>query len=210
MVQGSLFWDEIAERYAQKPVANPAAFERKIAITRARMRPNHVVLDIGCGTGSLVLRLASSAAEVHGLDFSAEMIRIANQKRSAQGLTNVTFHAGSFDDSFAQFGPASLDGICAYSLLHLVEDRAQALARIFALLKPGGFFVSSTVCLAESWLPYRPLLAVMHALGKAPAVKVFAQKTFESEVRNAGFVELEQPDVGAERTVLFMVARKPT
>ncbi len=55
-------------------VANPGAFERKIEVTRARMTPTDVVLDIGCGTGSLALRLASSAAAVHGLDISGAMM----------------------------------------------------------------------------------------------------------------------------------------
>ena len=78
------FWDGIAEKYAKQPVADPDAFDAKIAITKSRMKPTDVVLDIGCGTGSLALRLADSAAEVHGLDISSEMIRIANGKAQAQ------------------------------------------------------------------------------------------------------------------------------
>src|SRR5690349_2845994 len=114
MSEGSLFWDGIAESYAKKPVANPAAFERKIEVVRARMRPEQVWLDIGCGTGSLALRLAASGAQVHGLDFSPEMIRIANQKARAQHVANVTFHVGAFDATFDAFAPASLDGIGAF------------------------------------------------------------------------------------------------
>jgi arsenite methyltransferase len=209
MSEGSLFWDGIAESYAQKPVANPAAFERKIEVTRARMRPHHTVLDIGCGTGSLALRLAPSAAYVHGLDFSAQMIRIATQKASAQGVANVAFHVGAFDDTVGLFSPASLDGICAYSLLHLVDDRAGALSRIFSLLKPGGFFVSSTACLGESWLPYRPLISLMHAFGKAPRVNILRKQTVLEEVRRAGFVAVEEPEVGVEQTIAFIVAVKP-
>lgn len=68
MTADAAFWNDLAERYARQPVANPGAFERKIEITRARMKPTDVVLDIGCGTGSLALRLAPSAATIHGLD----------------------------------------------------------------------------------------------------------------------------------------------
>jgi arsenite methyltransferase len=202
------FWDRLAEEYAKKPVANPDAFERKIAITTSRMSPSDVVLDIGCGTGSLALRLAPHAAHVHGLDVSGEMVRIATGKARAQAVDNVTFHTGSWDESFAAFEDASLDGICAYSLLHLVEDRPAALARIHRCLKPGGFFVSSTVCLGESWVPYRPILRVMRWLGKAPMVKSFSKQTLEDEIRRAGFVEIEHPDVGAEATIAFTVATK--
>ena len=91
-----------------------------------------------------------------------------------------------------------------------MEDRADALARIHDLLKPGGFFVSSTVCLGDSWVPYRPVLAVMRWLGKAPMVKIFSVQTLVDELRAAGFEDIEQPDVGAESTIAFLVARKPS
>ena len=203
------FWDKLAERYAAQPVGNPDAFERKIAITKAQMSPDDVLLNIGCGTGSLALRLAPQAAHVHGLDISKEMVRIANGKASAQGVENVTFHHGPFDDSFQAFEPGTLDGICAYSILHLLEDRTAALARIHELLKPGGVFVSSTVCLGGSWIPYRPILAVMRWVGKAPMVKIFDPETLMGELRQAGFEDIERPEVGAESTIAFLVARKP-
>jgi len=209
MTTDTAFWNALADKYSRQPVANPDAFERKIAITKAQMTANDVVLDIGCGTGSLALRLAPCAAQVHGLDVASEMIRIARGKTETQKVFNATFHVGPFDDTFTAFEAGSLDGICAYSLLHLVSDRAEALARIDRLLKPGGFFISSTVCLGESWVPYRPILRVMRWLGKAPMVKVIRKRTLEQEIRAAGFVDLEQPDVGTESTIAFMVARKP-
>lgn len=202
------FWDGLAESYARQPVANVGAFERKIEVTQARMKPTDVVLDIGCGTGSLALRLASAATAVHGLDISSEMVRIAKSKAQAAGTANVSFHVGPFD-SFEPFEPESLDGVCAFSLLHLVEDRQATLGRIYRLLRPGGFFVSSTLCLGESWVPYRPLLRVMHWLGKAPRAYILRKRMLEDELLAAGFTGLEQPDVGAKSTIAFMVAEKP-
>jgi len=203
------FWDKIAEEYSHKPVDNPEAFERKIEITRSRMSPQDVVLDIGCGTGSLALILAPDAGHVHGLDLSTEMVRIANGKADSQEVGNVSFHCGAFDDSFTAFEPGSLDGICAYSLLHLVEDRKAAVEQIFSLLKPGGFFVSSTVCLGDTWVPYRLILGVMQMLGKAPMVKIVTRDALTAGVRDAGFIDLSFPDVGASSTTTFMVAAKP-
>jgi arsenite methyltransferase len=209
MTADATFWNRIAEKYSRQPVEDPAAFERKIAITKQRMRPDHVVLDVGCGTGSLALRLAANAAEIHGLDVSSEMIRIARDKAARANAENVFFHVGPFDNAFDAFAPGALDGVCAYSILHLVEDRQAALERIYRLLKPGGFFVSSTTCLGESRAPYRPLLAVMRALGKAPWVSILTKAQLASELQRAGFVDVTQPDVGAKATIAFMVAHKP-
>jgi arsenite methyltransferase len=203
------FWNNLAEKYARQPVGDPAAFERKIAVTKSRMSPGDVVLDVGCGTGSLALRLSPCGAHIHGLDLSSEMIRIARGKVKAAEVTNVTFHVGPFDESFTALEDGSLRGICAYNLLHLVDDPPAALRRIFRLLEPGGFFVSSTACLDESWVPYRPLLWIMRTLGKAPTVKILSKRTLEDEVRLAGFIDIVQPDVGAKPTIAFMVATKP-
>lgn len=202
------FWDKIAAKYSRQPIQDPNAFERKIAITRALMSPTDQILDVGCGTGSLALRFAPFAAHVHGLDFSREMIRIAREKAVTLGAPNVTFHVGTLDGD-APFEPESFDGITAYSLLHLVNDRRLVLEQIHHLLKPGGFFVSSTACLASSRILYGALLSVMRPLGKAPrTVEIFSQRTLIQEITAAGFIDVRSPDVGASKEVAFVVARK--
>jgi hypothetical protein len=45
MTAEAAFWNDLAERYSRQPLANPNAFERKIAVTQSRMKPAHVVLD---------------------------------------------------------------------------------------------------------------------------------------------------------------------
>jgi len=208
MTADPAFWNALAEEYARKPVERPEAFERKIAHTRERITPTSVVLDIGCGTGSLALRLAPGAAHVHGLDMSSEMVRIARTKAAASSTSNVTFHEGPFDEAFTAFEDGSLDGICAYSILHLVDDHRAALARIARLLEPGGFLVSSTPCLGESWVPYRPVLWALRKMGKAPMVKIISRQQLAVDMRAAGFVDLTQPDVGAGPHIAFVLARR--
>ena len=49
MTHSARFWDRIAARYARKPVADEAAYQKKLAVTREYLRPDMEVLEFGCG-----------------------------------------------------------------------------------------------------------------------------------------------------------------
>lgn len=202
------FWNKIAERYASKPVPDLEAYQAKLRATKAVLTPHDHVLDIGCGTGSLALELAPCVAQVHSVDVSREMLRIARQKAAAAGVDNITFHHTPIS-TLPPFGRASFDAVCAFNIFHLLADRPATLSKLHALLKPGGHFISTTPCLGESRAPYKLILPLLKRIGKAPAVEVFRVETFEREMREAGFVDLKRPSVSPDRTVAFIVATKP-
>jgi arsenite methyltransferase len=201
------FWDRLAPKYAAQPVKDVAAFDRKKAITRDHLQPRSKVLEIGCGTGSLALELSPHAGHIHAIDVSAEMIKIAEQKKASQGVANVTFHTGTLE-AMAPVIPM-VEAVWAYSILHLVDDRSRTLKTVFELLKPGGTFISSNVCLAGTWVPYRTMIAVLRWLGMAPRVHCYNRKTILREIAEAGFVDATEHDVGAHDVVAFVVAKKP-
>ena len=62
------------------------------------------------------------------------------------------------------------------------------------LLEPGGAFIPSSVNLDETWVPYGAILAVMHWFGRAPVVHGYDRETIMREIREAGFVEVEEED----------------
>ncbi|MGK4007980.1 methyltransferase domain-containing protein [Sorangium sp. So ce1036] len=208
MSANAKFWDNVAEKYAAMPVKNVTAFERKKAITREHLRPSSMVLEIGCGTGSLALAMSPFAGHIHAMDVSAEMLRIADQKKQAQGVTNVTFLQGTLDGP-APYEPEHFDSAWAYSILHLVPDRRRTLKTIFDLLKPGGSFIASNVCLGDTWVPYGAIITVLRWFGRAPAVHIYDRETILREMREAGFVEIEEREIGAGGMVAFVVAKKP-
>ena len=47
MDQSSRFWDKIAERYSKRPVANEAAYQKKLQITHDYLQPEMEVLELG-------------------------------------------------------------------------------------------------------------------------------------------------------------------
>ena len=74
------FWDRIAEKYARRPVADEATYERKLAVTREYLTLESVVLELGCGTGSTAIAHAPFVKQVDATDLSPAMIGIAKRK----------------------------------------------------------------------------------------------------------------------------------
>lgn len=200
------FWDRIAARYARSPVANAAAYQEKLRITRRYLRPDMQVLEVGCGTGSTALAHAPFVKRIQATDISARMIEIAEQKAGAGKVENVVFAQTSLDDLEAADG--SFDAVLAMSILHLVADRNVAIAKAARLLKPGGVLVSSTACLGD-WLPVFKLIEpIGRWLGLLPLVRVFTLEELESGLRAAGLV-IEQVWQPGRRESVFIIARKP-
>ncbi len=94
--------------------------------------------DLGCGTGSLSVLLATSGAEVVGVDLSLAMIERAERKARVAGLA-VEFHVG--DASRPDLPDGSFDVVLSRHLLWTLTDPVAALSRWARLLNPQGRLV---------------------------------------------------------------------
>jgi len=205
-MEQSKFWDRFAERYAKQPVADEATYRRKLAMTREHLRPDMQVVELGCGTGSTALAHAPYVRRIRALDTSAKMIRIACAKAEAAGITNVEFEKGDLLDT--PIADGSVDVVLALSVLHLLEDRTATIARVHRILKPGGLFVTSTVCMGETMSYFRFVAPVGSFLGLMPPVRVFTIDDLVAELKRAGFSIQER--FTQARKVCFAIARKST
>jgi SAM-dependent methyltransferase len=88
-------------------------------------------LDVGCGDGMLARALARRAAEVTGIDRSAEMIRVA--RRSGGGPVYV-------EDDFLTWQDGAYDVISCVAVIHHMDFEA-AVTRMSGMLRPGGTLV---------------------------------------------------------------------
>ena len=199
------FWDRVAPSYAKQPIADSESYARKLATTQTLMRPNMKVLEFGCGTGSTALEHAAHVAHIVATDVSAAMIGIACEKAKHAGIDNVSFQQSGIEDFEGSEG--DYDMVLALNLIHLLPDRAGALAKIHRLLKPGGIFVSSTVCLADKMWFLRPVIPILQWIGKAPYVSFLHSNQVLDEVAAAGFEDQDHWTHGRSNS-LFSVSRK--
>ncbi|MBW4552811.1 MAG: methyltransferase domain-containing protein [Aphanocapsa sp. GSE-SYN-MK-11-07L] len=111
-------------------------------LSRLNLHPGDRILDLGCGTGTLIQTLLQIAPEVQvvGLDPVAEMLNLARQKLP----TAVELKLGSATD--LPFANHSFDVLVSTSAFHYIRDPEQAIQEMQRVLKPGGRLVMTDWC----------------------------------------------------------------
>ena len=205
MAQPSQFWDRHAKGYAKRPVADQAAYEKKLQVTQDYLKPDMEVLELGCGTGTTALIHAPFVRHIRAVDISGKMLEIARAKAESGGIGNVTFEQSSIDELNAE--DASYDAVMGHSILHLLENKEGVIDRVYRMLKPGGVFVTSTVCLGGTLPVLRAILPIGRFLGLLPLVKFLTADELEADLADAGFQIDYRWQPGKGKT-LFLVAKR--
>ncbi len=205
MTESPKFWDKIAEKYAKSPIADQAAYEKKLSVTRDYLRPEMELLELGCGTGSTALLHAPYVQHIQAIDISSKMIAIARAKAAEQNITNVTFTQSTI--GAYQAPNETYDAVLALSVLHLLESKEAAIAKVRRMLKPGGLFITSTACLGETMGFFKIIGPIGKFFGFFPLVKVFKKQALLDAFTDGGFSIEHQWQPGKGKAV-FVVARK--
>ncbi|MFN2465582.1 MAG: class I SAM-dependent methyltransferase [Candidatus Dormibacteria bacterium] len=130
--------------------------------------PGEAVLDVPVG-GAPPLRAAPGRLRgtYIGIDLSMEMLRRADAERRAEGLRNVVLARG--DISRLPLSSLSVDRALCFNGLHVLPDKAAALAELHRVLKPGALLHGNAVVgdptrrgralrpwFSRSWLFFHP------------------------------------------------------
>jgi ubiquinone/menaquinone biosynthesis C-methylase UbiE len=108
-------------------------------IEQAALEPGQAVLDVGCGTGTLAVKIKRlhPTVDMIGLDPDPKALARAAAKAGRAGVT-VRFDRGFADE--LSYGDGTFDRVFSSMMLHHVrrDDKPKVLAEIRRVLKPGG------------------------------------------------------------------------
>ena len=109
------------------------------------------VLELGCGTGRVLLPIAQLGIACVGLDVSAAMIDVLRSKAPPPNLTLVHASMTDFDLGADRF-QLVFSAFRAFQHLYTVEEQLAALARVRRHLAPGGVFAFDMFAPNLAWL----------------------------------------------------------
>jgi len=142
------FWKATAEGYDEWIVNEfQDQYEVNWNILTKYMDPTLRVLDVGCGPGSLSIRLSQKCHEVWGVDVTPEMIQVA-EKKLAFEPANVSFQQADACD--LPFESHSFDTVMSVNALQTMDQPEMALVEMNRVLKPGGGLLLITYCYGDS------------------------------------------------------------
>lgn len=122
--------------YDRKAGTDPA--EDLAALRMRGLSPDHTLIDLGAGTGTFALAAAPFCRRVVAVDVSPLMLGRLREKAAGLGIANVEPVLAGFL-SYQHQGPPAEAVYTRHALHHLPDAwKALALARIAAILRPGG------------------------------------------------------------------------
>lgn len=114
---------------------------RKALLDRAQIRSGHRVLDVGCGTGSLLIQLKRlyPETEVVGLDPDPKALARAGRK-AAHAAVSIQLDQGFGDE--LPYPEASFDRVLSSLMFHHLptDEKGKTVRAVRRVLKPGGEF----------------------------------------------------------------------
>jgi SAM-dependent methyltransferase len=151
------------------------------------------ILSLGSGDGFKELRAAPSASSVLGIELSPVATNAAAAKAAAAGFNHVSFVAGDLADATRIAAGMQFDIVWVLATLHHLSpsERERCLAMSFALLRPGGTFVSIDPNRYRLVALAKPLVQRVYGETHSPDEREIAPATVRSELQRAGFTDVQ-------------------
>ena len=140
-------WDEKSADMAASVINSPYVND---FISRMKLTGEEVILDIGCGPGTLAIPLAKKVKEVIAIDFSPQMLEELKAYALREGVTNIRTFQLSWEEDWSDLPHVD---IAVASRSMEVSDVEVALSKMssyaskacYLTYKVGGSFVDMTI-----------------------------------------------------------------
>lgn len=132
------------DRYARFYDLDYADFDEDLQLVRqSAARCGSPILELGCGTGRLLLSLATDGHEVTGVDLSEAMLELARQKVSSQGLSSrvTLFRQDMRELDLGRRFKLAFATINSFMHMMNADDQLVALNRIYQHLTGDGILL---------------------------------------------------------------------
>ena len=164
-----------------------------------------IILDVGCGGGRTVSKLAAMAAEghVYGIDHSAASVAFA-RKLNRAGIESGRVEIEEASVSQLPFSGEMFDLVTAVETHFWWPDLPAGMQEIFRVLKPGG----RVIVIAEVYKGATSTMAKLvekHAPGSG--IKLLSIDEHRELFTNAGYSDV-QVDVKPEKGWIWVTGRK--
>ena len=204
------FWDKVSFKFDKRSHKIDQTEIKTLEKTKKYLNVNDIVLDYGCGIGTIAIEISRNVKKIHGIDISQKMIDVAKRKAAERNIKNLHFTQSTiFDERYKR---GSFDVILAFNILHFLEDTQQVMTKINELLKPEGLIISVTPCLGEkkSFINILIFLLVFlqTKMGMLPYIRFFRICEFEDSIANANFKIVESESLDNPGEQYFIVAKK--
>lgn len=208
MTDGKRDFDAVAKTWDENPGRVKMAHDvAKAVCDRVHPTPAMDVLDFGCGTGLLTLRLQPAVHSITGVDSSQGMIDILTSKIREQGLKNVTARQLDLDQGDELEGQYDL--VVSSMTLHHIPDVGPLIRRFAEILKPAGLLAVADLDCDEGKF-HDSNEGVFHAgFDRCVMMNHFEKAGFE-EVRNrtAAIMAKPVPEGGTRTFTVFLTTGK--
>ena len=109
----------------------------EVLISQMPIEKNHILLDIGAGSGFFTIPMAESTTnKVYAMDPDFRMLKVIEEKAKEKGITNIVLIQDYLEN--LNIKNDSIDFAMASLILHEVSSLSNALSKIYEVLKPGG------------------------------------------------------------------------
>lgn len=112
-----------------------------------RLKQGIEVLDIGCGRGRVLIKMAAMFpnSRFTGYDLSEEPLAWARNEAARQGLRNITFERRDLTSFNNDAPPGRFDFITSFDAIHYQARPDNVLSGIHRALKPGGVYLMQDI-----------------------------------------------------------------